>query len=140
MTNLREGDKGDESLADAISRITSFKTHNSVRSSKHSRLITPNFNLSVRNERKPRELVEKIDGIDRYSKRMNIQGKDLHTDSGLKSNFRKGLQEQVVHNHENLLNRVQQRKDEDSDLISQIKETLKDATSKKQNLLYKQRN
>ena len=37
MTNLRE--KGDESLADAISRITSYRTAaTSVRHSKHSRI------------------------------------------------------------------------------------------------------
>jgi len=95
MTNLREN--GDESLTDQISRITSFRTHNSVMSNlTNNKLVglsiraDPNSALSIQNERKACDLVEKIDGP-RYTKRMNILGKDLHKDVDMNKAFRKSL-------------------------------------------------
>ena len=96
MTNLRE--RGDESLADAISQITSFRTRASTKPQSSAKVSSlpgadPNQALTGKREKRARVLNQRLDGQDRYSKRMEIQGKDLHADSDLKSMFKHGLDE-----------------------------------------------
>ena len=86
-------------------------------------------------ERRPRDLNNLVEG--KYSKRMSIQGKDMYKDLDVLRNHRQDLVEQARVKKDTILNERKDKQEEELDIISQIKESLNDATRKKQHVLYK---
>lgn len=88
-------------------------------------------------ERRPRQLNDLVEG--KYSKRMQIQGKDMYKDLDVLRNHQQHLVDQARNRREIFSQDKLQSKEDELEIISQIKESLNDATRKKQNVLYKQK-
>lgn len=88
-------------------------------------------------ERQARMLNSLVEG--KYSKRMTIQGKDMYKDLDVLRNHRRDLLDQAVTHKESVFFQKVAKKEEELDIISQIKETLTAVASRKKNVLYKQR-
>lgn len=64
----------------------------------------------------------------------------MYKDLDVLRHHRQDLVEQAQYKKDTILDEKRQKKDEELEIISQIKESLQDATRKKHNVLYKQKN